>query len=114
MFVSPDLRCKWEPVREAAFGSVVASYAALGDPFAHPISILRIVSTLDKDVYLSFDGVNNHIYVAAMESFVYDLSSNKSGYKLVIPKGTQLYQKRGPGGASSTGGITAMATYGTK
>lgn len=113
MSISPDLKCKWEAVRLVAFGGVGASYAVFGDPLAHPISILRITSTLDSDVYISFDGVTDHVYVATLESFVYDLSSNKSGYTLVIPKGTQMYLKRGPGGASTVGGITAMTTYGT-
>lgn len=114
MVFSPDIKCRWEAVRAAAYSAVGASYAALGDPLAHPTSILRITSTIDSDVYLSFDGVTDHIYVANLESMVYDLSSNKSGIKLVIPKGTQIFQKRGPGGAGSTGSIFVMSTYGTK
>jgi len=114
MVFSPDIKAKWEALRSAAFGSVGAPYAALGDPLAHPALLMRIVSTLNQDVLLSFDGVTDHIYIAAMESFVYDVSSNKMGSKLVVPKGTQIYQKRGPGGASNAGAIYAMITYGER
>jgi len=114
MEYSPNTKATWEELRTVAFGSVLATYAALGAPLAKSALIMRIVNRLDKDVILSFDGVTDHIYIAPSESLMYDLSSNRSGSKLVIPTGTQIYQKRGAGGASSSGALYVMLTYGAK
>ncbi|MGD8326454.1 MAG: hypothetical protein PVF65_06030 [Sphingomonadales bacterium] len=110
-----DVKAKWEAVRSAAFGSVGATYAAIGDPLSNAAIVLHIRSTLDKDVYISMDGSTDHIYVGAGDLVVYDIGTNKIGdSKLLVPKGTQIYQKRGPGGASSSGNLFVMTLYGTK
>ena len=98
-----------------AFGSVGASFAALGSPLSNPITVLHIRSTLNQDVYLSFDGSTDHVYVGAGDLVFYDIGTNKyGGGKLLLPKGTQIYQKRGPGGASGSGNLFVMTLYGTK
>ena len=92
MVFSPQIKAEWEAVRTVAFGSVGAPYAALGDPLANAATVLHIRSTLNKDVYLSFDGSTDHIYVGAGDLVVYDIGTNRYGSgKLVVSKGTQIY-----------------------
>jgi hypothetical protein len=48
------------PQVSIAFGSIGGSYTAAGT-FTSGIEILTLVSTLDKPVQVSFDGVNDHL-----------------------------------------------------
>lgn len=95
-------RAAFEPIREAAFGDVGAAYAALGGPFTDHARIVRIVNSTDVQVYISTDGVNDHLRMAANSFFVIDLSSNKvRDDGLFIAIGTQIYQRRVSGAPGS-------------
>lgn len=105
-------KAAFEAVRSAAFGSVGAAYAALGSATTQPAAFIIVSSSLDKDAYLSLDGSTDHLYVPAGASFNIAFESNKaSGSILQLPKGSQFYQKRGPGGASGSGQISVMVGY---
>lgn len=105
-------KLKFEAVRLVAFGSVGASYAALGTATAKEAAFLMITSSLDKDAYLSFDGSTDHIYIAAGQILPFDIQGNHAGTgTLTLPKGTTIYQKRGPGGASGSGNLVVMVGY---
>lgn len=115
MTYSPKIKAKWEALRTVAFGSVGASYAALGSALSNESVVIYIRSTLNKDAYISFDGSTDHIYVGSGDLVVYDLGANRyADARLVVPKGTQIYQKRGPGGASSSGSLFVSVVYGSK
>ncbi len=88
-------RVEFEAVREVAFGGIGAAYATLGTAFSDNARLLGITNTTNQDVYISFDGVNDHLRVAAGSFKQYDLTANKvrdDGY--FIATGTQLYQMR--------------------
>lgn len=105
-------KLRFEAVRLAAFGAVVASYAALGAVLSKDASLLIINNSTDKDVYLSFDGSTDHLYLSAAETMIINIEGNKSGNgRLALPKNTTIYQKRGPGGAGSSGNLLVMVGY---
>lgn len=104
-------RATFEAVREAAFGSVGAAYAALGSAIADHARLVRFVNTCNAEVYISLDNSTNHIRLAAGSFFIIDLSSNKvRDDGLFIPIGTVFYQKYVTG-APTSGSVWVEVMY---
>lgn len=101
-------KVEFEAVREAAFGAIGAAYAALGAALTDHARIISLYNTTDVDIYISFDGVNDHIRLAGASFQVFDLTANKvrdDGYFLA--NGTTIYQKR-VSGAPTIGAVWAQ------
>lgn len=95
-------RVNFEAVREVAFGGIGAAYAALGTALTDHARIISISNSTDAEVYISFDGVNDHIRMAANSFQLFDLTANKvrdDGY--FIANGTIIYQRRVAGAPTS-------------
>ncbi len=98
-------RVAYEAVREVAAASVGATYTAIGNPIGDHARIVRIVSTLNADVYISIDGITNHIRVASSSFVLYDFSTNKvQDDGLFLSVGTTFYVKQ-VSGAAATGSL---------
>lgn len=103
-------RVEFEPVREAAFGAIGAGYAALGTALTDNARIIKFTNTTNAEVYISFDGVNDHIRLAAGSFDLYDLTTNKvrdDGYFLA--NRTTIFQRR-VAGAPTSGNLWAQVT----
>lgn len=88
------IRVGFDPVREIAFGDVSGTYTAVGTPFQQNVRLMSFNNSLDEDVYVSFDGVNNHLRVAMNSFQLFDLSANKiRDDGLFMSVGTQIYVK---------------------
>lgn len=95
----------FEPIRTAAFGAIGANYAALGTPLANPARIIKINNGTNQEVFISTDGVNDHLRIGANGFALFDLNSNKSTDEgLYIRLGTQFYQKH-TGAAPASGNV---------
>lgn len=95
-------KVQFEPIREVAFGSVTGSYTAVGTALIDHARLIRIVNTLNVEVYISINGIDNHIRMAAGSFFIMDFSANKvrdDGMFLSI--GTVFYVKQVSGAAGS-------------
>lgn len=100
-----------EAARELAFGSIAVGYTAVGIPFDHPISILYIFNSTNESVWLSFDGLVDHVPVAAGSFLLLDVTTNKSNQiGLFVEKGTQMYVKR-LSGAPTSGSLYISSFY---
>lgn len=89
------IRLQAEPIRSLGFAAIVAGYTAVGSALLNPIRLLIVNNLTDKDVMLSFDGVNDHIAIGSKGSFVLDITSNKGvAGGLFLAKGTIMYVKR--------------------
>ena len=98
---------RFEPIREIAFGAIGAAYSAVGTLTTDYTRLFSITNTTDADVYISFDGVDNHLRVITGSAKVYDISTNKvRDDGLFIPKGTVFYVKRAAGAPGS--GLVAI------
>lgn len=62
------------PLASYAAASIGASYTVAAS-FTSPVIKLTVTSTLDQDVVLSFDGINNHLYIGSgsITPFVLDI-----------------------------------------
>lgn len=85
-----------------AYGSVTAAYSAIGSTFTKDIRGILISSTLDHDVWISFDGVHGILLPHANSS---GLGLNFYQLGLILPAGTQMYLKYDTAGAPAAGQI---------
>lgn len=87
-------RVKFEAVREIDFGDVSGTYAAVGTPLTDHVRIIDFNNGMDQQLYISFDGVTDHLRIATNSFKLLDLSANKiRDDGLFLPIGTQIYVK---------------------
>ena len=87
-------RVSFDPVREIDFGSVSGTYAAVGTPTGDHVRILGFNNGMDQALYISFDGVNDHLRISPNSFKLFDLSTNKIREDgLFLAVGTQVYVK---------------------
>jgi len=104
-------RAQFEAVREVAAASVGATYSAVGTAIVDHARLIRIVSTLNAEVYVSFDGIVDHIRMAVGSFFIMDLSSNKvRDDGMFVSVGTVFYVKQ-VSGAAATGSLWIEVLY---
>lgn len=105
-------RVSFESLREVAFGGVGAAYAALGTATTDHARLISFFNTTDADVYISVDGVNDHLRLAAGSGQVLDLSTNKiRDDGLMLKQNTTFYQKRTAMGAPTVGNVWIQVIY---
>ncbi len=104
-------RVRFDAVREAAFGTIGAAYAAIGTATTDHTRIISIFNSTNTDVYISFDGVTNHMRIASGTGQVLDLTANKvrdDGF--FLPSGEFIWVKRAAG-APTSGLVWVQVTY---
>lgn len=92
----------FDAVREISFGSISASYTAIGTALTDHARLFCISNSTDVEVYISFDGVTNHLRLAANSFKLFDLTANEvqeDGFFLSV--GTSFYVKRVSGAPAS-------------
>ena len=95
-------RAQFDAVREVAFGSIGAGYAAVGTSLTDHARLVRFVNQTDAQVYISLNGADDHIRMAANSFFILDFSSNKvRDDGLFLSIGTIFYAKRVSGAPTS-------------
>jgi len=109
-------RVSFDAIRELDFGDISGTYAALGTPFGDHVRLLSLNNSTDQQLYISFDGVTDHLRMPSNSFKLFDLSANKvRDDGLFIAVGTQIYVKKVS--ASVTSGSVwaeAMAAAGGK
>jgi len=87
-------RVKVDPIRELDFGDISGTYASVGTPMTDHVRIISLNNGCDQELYVSFDGTNNHFRLPANSFVLLDLSSNKIREDgLFLSVGTQIYVK---------------------
>ena len=95
-------RVRFEEIRESAFGAIGAAYAAIGGATGDHARLASIFNSTDTDVYISLNGVTNHLRIASGSGQIFDLTANKvRDDGLFIDQGTIFYVKRAAGAPSS-------------
>lgn len=104
-------RVRFEELRELPFGSIVAGYTAVGGATNDHTRLVTFNNTTDTDLYVSTNGVTNHLRIASGSGKVLDLTTNKvRDDGLFVDQGTVFYAKRASG-APSTGLIWIEVMY---
>ncbi len=95
-------KAQFDPVRELAFGGISGAYAPIGTPLTDHARIVRIVNSTNAEIYISIDGVNNHIRMAVSSFVLFDFSTNKiQDDGLFLSVGTQFWAKQVSGAPTS-------------
>lgn len=100
-----------DPVRELAFGSMGASYVAIGSGFDHPVRQVLVSNFTNATLMFSFDGIQDHFPLLTNSSIFIDIGSNRidqSGWFASI--GTVIHVKNI--GTPSSGSVYVSAFYG--
>lgn len=82
----------------------------VGTPFENALRIFKLQNLTDVPVYISFDGLTDHIYLPPQAFEVYDISTNRinnEGY--FIAEGTRIYVKEAA--ASPTSGSVYVGGF---
>lgn len=103
-------RLLFDEIRQKAHGDIGAAYSAIGDAFGHPAYKLIIQNECDVDLWISFDGVTDHLHMNSNNYFIFDLSAYKSNNSDVyMAKGTTVYVKQD--GAPTAGSVYVSLVY---
>lgn len=95
-------KVEFEAVREVAFGGVGAAYAALGAILSANARQIKISNATDAEIYISFDGVTDHLRIVGNSFDLWDFTTNKvrdDGFFLA--NRTQIFQRRVAGAPTS-------------
>jgi len=105
-------RVRFEGLREVAFGGIGAAYAPLGTATVDYTRILSIFNGTNKDIYISLNGVTNHLRIGSGTGQVFDFTTNKvrdDGF--FIPKGTTFFIRYEGAVAPTTGAAWIQVAY---
>ena len=100
----------YETLRSIDSSTLSGSYQAVGGPFLHPCSIVKLVNNSTVLVTVSTDGINDMDVAPANSFFLYDETANtpSNGDDAVfMPEGTQILVK----GSAGTGLIYLVVQY---
>lgn len=87
-------KVSFDAIREVAFGSITASYVALGTPLGRHARIISFNNSTDQAIYVSLNGTTDHIKVASNSFQLFDFSTNKiRDDGLFVAEETQFYVK---------------------
>lgn len=87
-------RTGFEPLRTIAFGSITASYTAIGTATTGHVRMMTMINSTDSDVLISLDGVTDHIRLYTGSFQLFDFTTNRvqdDGF--FVPTGTIFYVK---------------------
>ncbi len=102
-----------DTLRTLAFGSISGTYAAVGAVLAKTWRTFKITNNTNGDLLVSFDGINDNLFIPASSFTLYDLSTNAPNdtlqESLVLALGTQIYVKQST--APTSGAIWVEAFY---
>jgi hypothetical protein len=85
--------------------SISGSYAAVGTPTIFPVRLICFTNNTNGDMFFSYDGVNNMLFIAASSFKLFDLTTNRLNQQQLwcFATGTQFYVKQST--AATTGAV---------
>lgn len=99
------------PLQSIAFGSITNTYTALSATgLSKPCRILNFQNATNAPIYISFDGVDDHIYLAAESFQLFDFGTNRgiNASELAVKEGTIFYVKYA---SAPTAGLVAVSGF---
>ncbi len=101
-----------EPLRVILGVALVPGYNPIQGPLNFPSRVFAVQNTTDATILISFNGIDDHIFLPENSSFNIDVAANKSGDAgLFIASQTQIYAAYA-GGAPTQGAIVVTSFYG--
>ena len=102
-----------DPIRELAFGGISGTFAVIGTPLTVHARVIRFANSTNADIYISFDGINNNIRLAASSFILFDFATNRiQDDGLFVSIGTQFWAKQVSAPSSGTVWIEVVSGTG--
>ena len=104
--------CTIDTIRTLAFGGISGSYAKVGGVTTNGTRLICLTNNTDGDMFFSYDGINNMLFVAAGSFKLFDICSNRDDTNGVylLPSSQQWYVKQST--APSKGAVYIEVLYG--
>lgn len=100
-----------EAVRSIAAASIGVGYMGVGTPLTNPSRLILFQNYTDAALMISFDGITDHVPIAANGFVLLDITANKTvNQGFYIAEGTRFYVKEI--GAPTTGSFYVSSFYG--
>ena len=101
-----------DALRSVDAGNITGSYIELGGAFEHPMRVIKLTNNTDSGLLISFDNINDNIFMPAGSFTLYDVTTNKENNAtyFVFANGTQIFVKSST--APTTGAIYLECLYG--
>lgn len=100
-----------DKLRSVVFSDITSNYLELGVPFSHAMRIVHFINATDQGVLISFDALNDNIFIPAQGFCLYDFTSNEDTEESMrFQNLTQVYLKYAS--APSSGNVYLICTYG--
>ncbi len=114
---------RFDKIRVRAIANITGSYTPFGfsttpttpAPFTHAMRVLQFVNDTDGSLMISFDGINDNVFLGPNTFALYDLTSDQDqNESFRYQNGTQLYVKYviAPSASTSTDTVYLIAIYG--
>lgn len=108
------VNAKFEPIKEKNGTTITTSYTDVGTSLLNKARIVGIFSTVNEEIYISFDQENDHIRLKVTnDERIYGLATNKirpDGF--FLKKGTQIQTKLVGTTTPTTGSVWVELVYG--
>jgi hypothetical protein len=104
--------CTIDTIRTLAFGSISGTFAKVGSTTTNATRLVCFTNNTDGDMFFSYDGINNMIFVVAGGFKLFDICANrddKNGVYL-LSSSMQWYVKQST--APSKGSVYIEVLYG--
>jgi hypothetical protein len=114
MSLTYALIARFEDLRSIAFGSILTTYVQVGLPTENTIRMVCFNNTTNANLIISFNGINDKVFVAANGFKLYDFASNKSnqGGTLDLPQNTAFWVRLETGSTATSGNLYIETCYG--
>jgi hypothetical protein len=108
-----SLRIYPEALRSVSYLLISTLYTNIGSPLSNAARIIQLQNTTDVNVFISWDGVNDHQYLPAGSFVLLDVTANKSVSQQAwfVGARTQFYAKV-DSGMPTQGSIFLTTFYG--
>lgn len=106
------VRAIFDPLRSLAFGSIGASYAAIGTALTRPARLIKIDNLTDATLLFSIDGTSDHTVIPANGFLLLDIATNQEDTQgFEIATGTSFYVKESGTPTSGSVYVTVVVGY---
>ena len=108
--MSLAIRLVPETVRTLGFAAIGAGFIGIGTTMIRPIRILVLQNITDAILMFSFDGINDHLPLAANTYMILDITANKTiSQGFFLAEGQRIYCRHM--GVAPTTGSTYLTTF---
>lgn len=100
-----------DAIRSLGFASISGSYAPVGSALTHPAKIMRFINQTNGNIFISFDGTTNNLFLPSNSFVLFDFTANSdTDSDFRISNRTQLYVKQST--APTSGSVYIEMIYG--